>query len=242
MTWLLIGILIAAGVWATLRWYANADPALVRKGLAGFALLFLAVLVILLVLTGRATASLPFLAGAVMAYGRLRQGYGLLTFLQRLWGATTQSDRNTSEIETRYLAMSLDKTSGEMDGKILHGLFKGQHLHALSQAELLEKYAELRREDGESARLLEAYLDRVVGADWREAAGHHAHESARARSSSVSRKRAAEILGVAIDASKEEILAAHRRLMKAAHPDQGGSDYLAQQINGAKDVLLKTSS
>ncbi|MEO0410655.1 MAG: molecular chaperone DnaJ [Pseudomonadota bacterium] len=242
MTWLLIGILIAAGIWAALRWYTNADPALVRKGLAGFALLFLAGVVVLLVLTGRGTASLPFLAGAVMAYGRLRQGFGLLTFLQRLWGATTQSDRNTSEIETRYLAMSLNKTTGEMDGKVLHGLYKGQRLSALSQIELLEKYAELRREDAESARLLEAYLDRVIGAGWREQAGGGSSGSRSSHCGNVSPKRAAEILGVAIDASKEDILAAHKRLMKAAHPDQGGSDYLAQQINGAKDVLLKASS
>ena len=36
----------------------------------------------------------------------------------------------------------------------------------------------------------------------------------------------------------DEIHAAHRRLMRMAHPDTGGSDWLASRINQARDVLL----
>ena len=49
---------------------------------------------------------------------------------------------------------------------------------------------------------------------------------------------AAKILGVAPNASEEEVVAAHRRLIRNVHPDRGGSDYLARQINDARDVLL----
>jgi len=47
------------------------------------------------------------------------------------------------------------------------------------------------------------------------------------------------ILAVSTWSSKESIVQAHRELMKANHPDYGGSDYVATKINEAKDVLLK---
>ena len=54
----------------------------------------------------------------------------------------------------------------------------------------------------------------------------------------MDKKQACEILGIKPDASKEEIIKAHKRMMQKVHPDRGGSDYLAAQINQAKDTLL----
>jgi DnaJ domain len=50
--------------------------------------------------------------------------------------------------------------------------------------------------------------------------------------------QAYEVLGLKPDASRDDILQAHRRMMQKVHPDRGGSDYLASQINQAKDTLL----
>lgn len=55
----------------------------------------------------------------------------------------------------------------------------------------------------------------------------------------MDRSQALKILGLKETASREEIIKAHKRLMQKAHPDRGGSDWLAAQINEAKDVLTK---
>ena len=53
----------------------------------------------------------------------------------------------------------------------------------------------------------------------------------------MSRQDAADILGIDINASQEEVRLAHKKLMQKIHPDRGGSDALAKQINEAKKVL-----
>jgi hypothetical protein len=54
----------------------------------------------------------------------------------------------------------------------------------------------------------------------------------------MSRTEAFDVLGLKMDASEQEIIAAHRKLIQKIHPDRGGSDYLAAKINLAKKVLL----
>ncbi len=57
-------------------------------------------------------------------------------------------------------------------------------------------------------------------------------------SEAMSRAEAYAVLGLGPGASEAEIRAAHKRLMRAAHPDGGGSDWVASRVNQARDVLL----
>jgi DnaJ homolog subfamily C member 19 len=54
-----------------------------------------------------------------------------------------------------------------------------------------------------------------------------------------SRAEALEILGLGTQPTREEIIAAHRRLIQKLHPDRGGTAFLAAQLNAAKERLLQ---
>jgi len=54
--------------------------------------------------------------------------------------------------------------------------------------------------------------------------------------------QARAMLEVDAAASKDDIIAAHRRLMARNHPDRGGSNYIAAQLNAAKELLLEQHS
>ena len=50
--------------------------------------------------------------------------------------------------------------------------------------------------------------------------------------------RARKLLGVPAAASRDEILAAHKRLVAMVHPDRGGTDGQVHEANAARDLLL----
>lgn len=60
-----------------------------------------------------------------------------------------------------------------------------------------------------------------------------------ARPRDIGDSEARSILGVGPDASRAEIQAAYARLIQMTHPDKGGTDGLAAQLNAARDRLLR---
>ena len=53
-------------------------------------------------------------------------------------------------------------------------------------------------------------------------------------------EQALNIFGFSTIPGEAEIIQRHRELIQKNHPDRGGSDFLAAQINQAKDVLLQS--
>ncbi|MEE9253632.1 MAG: molecular chaperone DnaJ [Pseudomonadales bacterium] len=138
-----------------------------------------------------------------------------------------------SDVQTRYLDMSLNHGTGEMEGRVTAGRFEGDELSSLSLDQLRLLWHEFQSHDAESARLLETYLDREHGDDWRG-------ETPSTGSTSMSREEALSVLGLEDPKpTPEAIVQAHRRLMQKLHPDRGGSHYLAAKLNEAKDLLMQ---
>jgi len=230
-------------VWFVLRWFLRTPPQQVVQGLKQAALWGGGLAIVALALTGR--LHWLFAAGAA-ALPLLRRGFGLLRFLPLARGlfGRYQATRSVqpppqgqiSTVETRFLRMTLDHDSGEMDGVILEGAFEDRLLNQLTLEQLRQLREECLAGDAESLALLEAYLDRNQP-DWRQ--GNQAEpEQGYAASGPMDPNEAREILGVEADANEQNIIQAHRRLMHKLHPDKGGSTYLAAKINQAKDCLL----
>jgi hypothetical protein len=161
--------------------------------------------------------------------------------------STTLGEDNESTVRSRFITMTLDHDTGEVAGKVIAGAFKGADLGELGEAETRQLLGEVAS-DPDSLALLETWLDKNR-AGWREYfAGEEPFGASDAGAGAAGGAAAAqvdpdqeayEILGLRPGATAEEIRDAHRKLMMAVHPDQGGSNYLAARINAAKDRLLK---
>lgn len=153
-------------------------------------------------------------------------------------GSNHNKNGNRSKVSTALLEMTLDHDTGIMDGSVLRGEMQGRHLSDLSESEFIRLLNYCRSEDGDSARLLETYLDKRFGESWRIDDSHSTKQSSPEGSGELTKQEAYDILGITPDASRDEIIQAHRRLMQKMHPDRGGSTWLAARINEAKKVLL----
>jgi hypothetical protein len=224
----LVGALGLYLIWQVLRWFAEADPKqLVRGGqwaLAGIG----GAVALWLIVTGKAADALVLMTTMVPFFVRWK---GLWT---RMRNASGPTPGGSSDVETAWLRMSLDHESGTMDGVVLQGTFRGRRLGELSADELRDLLVAARA-DGDTATLLETYLDRRYP-DWRQSAATDA--SSQSPSAAMTPEEAWRVLGLEPGADEAAIRDAHRRLMKKVHPDQGGSTYLAAKINQAKDLLL----
>lgn len=139
--------------------------------------------------------------------------------------------------------MALDHDTGTPDGLVLAGICRDSLLSKLTLEQLLEVRVDCLAGDLEGVPLIEAYLDRVHGPDWRTTGSSQqssGNASSKAGSGAMTRGEALKVLGLAPTASEAEIREAYHQLILKPHPDHGGSDYLTAKVNQAKDVLLGT--
>ncbi|NND66683.1 MAG: DnaJ domain-containing protein [Halioglobus sp.] len=233
----LLLLLAIAGVIYILFLRARGMPPHRRRGeYIKLALGVAVVLVIILTLTGR----MHWLGAAFTALlVGLRQLLPLLIryfpMLASLRGQGAPSGNQTSTVESAILRMQLDHDSGNLNGEVLQGRFEGWRLADMDRAQLEELLAYCVREDNDSVQLLQSYLRQRFPGETDFSGQQQGPTSA---PGGMTRAEALAVLGVEEDATKEDIVNAHRSLMQKLHPDRGGNDYLASKINQAKDFLL----
>lgn len=195
--------------------------------------------VVVLTATGRMHWIGAALAGLLVAARQLLPTLiRMFPMLASMRAQSAASQGQTSTVETELLRMQLAHDSGDLQGEVLKGTYEGWHLADMNRQQLEELMTYCRQQDADSAQLLDSYLQQRFPGEAPFGEQDHGKGGAGGDSGSMSRSEALAILGLAEDASREDIISAHRQLMQKLHPDRGGNDYLAAKINQAKDFLL----
>ena len=236
MAWAAIFLMSIVVLAMAIRWFVNANPANLARGIR-LGAIWLAVTVVMgLAFTGQ----LPLLLGAIAPLG------ALILAIRKLRGARRRpaegwdgSGGQQSTVSTDRLDMNFDHDSGTLDGRVTAGAFAGRILSDMPLDELRALLQEaIAAGDTHSSSVLTSYLDRTYGEDWHGGGDPGENRRPAQNGGEMTRDEAWRVLGLSPDAPEAEIRAAHRNLIKQLHPDHGGSDYLASKINEAKDVLL----
>lgn len=225
--WFLVGLAILVGVIWFARWYAGAPTQQARVAFKVFAAIAVGAVALLLL----TRSGLPILLSILGALAPL--ALTLRGAFRRARAAQGPTPGGGSTVTSAWLEMRLDHETGEISGRVLQGEHADRDLDDLSEAELRD-LAGAVMDDANSARLLAAYMARRFGDPEPEGYGAESPPA----SGGMSRAEALAILDLEEGAGREAINAAYKRLIAKAHPDRGGSAYLAAKINEARGVLL----
>ena len=250
---LVLGLAACLGLWWLSKNRNRLDPRLtgrlVRRaatwGMLGLAAVFL--------LRGQIGPALVLgLLGVWLLEGPERVGQRLARLVSdrlasgpfgALFGGLGGSRRRGAEpdprrFRSRLVEVALGPDGTVMGGQVAGGRRAGTDLDALALPELMSLRRACAAQDPDGVRLLDAYLDRRRPG-WRVDAEADRDPGPRRppQPGAMTEQEAYQVLGLERGAALEEIRAAHRRLMKAAHPDQGGSAERAARINAARDRL-----
>lgn len=246
----IILIAVAVVAWLLYKLYfqkllKQGKPGQIKIGLIAVGLVFL-----VMAMSGKAPALFAVIGAAMTQIMRIaplliRFAPSLRRFIGTgaLGAAAAQaSGAGVSRVMTNTISMTMEHSSGRVDGEVLAGPLQGKTLSEMTIDELKSLYAQCQQQDPDALRLLATYLQKERSSEWSfdsaDAQGSEGEARDNLSSQEINPKEASEILGIGIDATKADIVAAHRSLMGRLHPDKGGNNYLAAKVNAAKKTLL----
>lgn len=222
---LLLVLAVLALLFGGIHKYKTLPAARKRAFLMKMAVFGLAGILLLGVITGR-----MHWFGAVVAalLPMFKFGFHTLMRVMPLWLHRTGG---TASFKTDHLDVTITVQSGQLSGSVIKGPCAGKTIAELTENDIQELENYYRDRDKKSYYLIRfARKGQTFSGGQRQASPPFA---------SPGRDEALQILGLSGNPSREEIIAAHRRLINKLHPDRGGSDFLAARVNQARDILLK---
>ncbi len=231
---LLFAIALLFALFYGFRKLSKLDPQKRKKVILQGVLYGLAGVVAFAVLTGRMHWIGAILAG-FLAFARIGFVY-LLRFLPFLRFLQRQSVFGEPIIKTEHIKVKINIQTGQVQGEIIKGLHEGKQLTSLTESELEELETYYKDKDTKSFYLIRAIIQKSTHFDQRSS--QESYSSSSSNSSQPSIDEALQILGLPKNPTRKDIIRAHKSLMQKLHPDRGGNDFLAAQINNAKEVLI----
>lgn len=234
---ILLAIVIIAIIFWLMGRYKHLPAQQRKQWLIKATLGFVVSAILLAVVTGR-----MHWLGAILAVlvWLTKFGLGALTrnvpFLLKVFGSKKFSNPLFS---TPYLRVEINLKSKQIHGEVISGPHSGKNLTSLDDKILAELESFYQQNDTRSYYLIRVFRQQL-GAKQQSSHSSRGYKGV----NDPSYDEALHILGLEQYTGKESptrdiVIQAHRRLMQRLHPDRGGNDYLASQINVAKDILLK---
>ena len=228
-------VILAALFWA-IHSFKKLPPKQRKSFLINGTIAVVVGVVIIAVLTGRVHWLGGILAALVgVAKFGLANIVRVLPFLQ-MFQARTHAFSDP-KISTPFLKVSINVQTGSVSGEIIEGPHAGKDLTSLSEEEMNELESYYKERDQRSYFIIKTLKNRSFSQFTNKQ--NQSSSSPHFGSALPSLNEAKAILGIEGALSKKIIVQAHRQLMSKLHPDKGGNDFLAAQINNAKEVLLK---
>ena len=163
---LLIALVVLAVLGLTIAWFLRANPSSLAR----------IIRIVMMVVGGSGVGGLlifgvrflPGLLPELLGLAGIVIAFLLARALRRApsGGFSSPGASRRTEAHTEFLDAWIDHGTGDVGGTVLKGRFAGRTFDGLSDGELIDLHPECAA-DAESTRLLEAYLDRRLGADWR---------------------------------------------------------------------------
>lgn len=216
--------------------FGLASVAAMVLGLGAVAAVFGAMpLAVLLLMASVAAGTMAAVRFRRRALRRVRRRAGVRAASEPRW----MPRRSRRGIPGRNpFKLKRNPATGRVEGRVIRGRYAGRPIESVPLDALLGLAAEMDTGDPRLMALLEEFLDHAHPR-WDSAERDASSRQREVDPDQMTEAEAYRLLGLAPGATLREIADAHRRLILKVHPDAGGSDVLAAQVNAAKAKLSR---